>query len=260
MAQSKKPQAKAPAGGGGNKVFYLIGALIIVAGIGWVVMGGGGGVGTTAAMPTPQEFESIAATVEPDKSVGIVQGPADAPIEILEFADYSCPHCGTFSSFAGKLLRQNYVETADAPVRWITFDFVLGGFPNSIPASMAARCAGEQGAYWPYHDMLFSRQTQWYTSPNPGNQMGEIADELGLDTGAWRSCMSEARYLQEIAASRKYGESLGVGSTPTLFINGERISLEGVEPYSHIENLIQAELAAGSADSSAEAADTEGSE
>jgi protein-disulfide isomerase len=243
--QGKKPQSSAPQSGSGNRVFYLIGGLIVIAGIGWLVAARGGNVGTTAALPTPAEFEGIAATIEPDKGVGIVQGSPDAPVEILEFADYSCPHCGTFASFAGKLLRQNYVETPGGPVRWITFDFVLGGFPNSIPASMAARCAGEQGAYWPYHDMLFSRQTQWYTSPNPGNVMGEIADDLGLDTGAWRSCMSEARYLEQIAAARKYGESLGVGSTPTIFINGQRLDLTGVEPYSYIEGLIKQALAGG---------------
>jgi len=251
LAQKKKPQASPPQRGGGNRVFYLVGGLIVVAGIGWLVTARGGGVGATAALPSPAEFEGLAATIEPDKGVGIVQGAADAPIEILEFADYSCPHCGTFASFAGKLLRQNYVETPGGPVRWITFDFVLGGFPNSISASMAARCAGEQDAYWSFHDMLFSRQAQWNASLNPGNVMGvmgKIADDLGLDTGEWRSCMSEARYIEQIAAARKYGEQLGVGSTPTLFINGERIDLAGVEPYSHIENLIKAELAGASAE------------
>jgi len=240
----KKPQSGAPKSGSDNKVFYLIGAAIIIAGIGWLVTARGGGIGSTAALPTPAEFEGLAATAQPDKSVGIPLGDPNAPIEIMEFADYSCPHCASFSSFAGKLLRQNYVETGGGPVRWLSFDFVLGGFPNTIPASMAARCAGEQGAYWPYHDMLFARQTRWYTAANPSGMLGEIAEDLGLDTGAFRSCMSEARYIDEIAAARKYGESMGVGSTPTLFLNGQRLSLEGVEPYAYIESLIQAELAA----------------
>ena len=251
MAQKQNPKGKAaPKGGaakkqgGGNRAFLLIIALVVVAGVGWLVMARGGGIGSTAALPTPQEFEGIAATVEADKSAGLAQGSPDAPIEILEFADYSCPHCGTFSGFAGKLLRQNYVEPANGPVRWITFDFVLGGFPNTVSASMAARCAGEQGAYWPYHDMLFSRQNQWARSPNPAGTFDEIAGDVGLDRGQWGECMTEGRYIEQIAAARKYGESLGVGSTPTLFINGRQIDLAGVEPYSHIEGLIQAELAA----------------
>ena len=247
MSQKQRPQQSAPAKkGGGNRAFLIVIALIVVAGVGWLVMARGGGIGSTTALPTPQEFEGIAATVEADKSSGLVQGSPDAPVEILEFADYSCPHCGTFSGFAGKLLRQNYVEPAGGPVRWITFDFVLGGFPNTVSASMAARCAGEQGAYWAYHDMLFSRQNQWARSPNPAGAFNEIAEDVGLDTGQWGECMTEGRYIEQIAAARKYGESLGVGSTPTLFINGERIDLGGVEPYSHIEGLIQAELAASS--------------
>ncbi|MFV1986374.1 MAG: DsbA family protein [Gemmatimonadota bacterium] len=254
MAQSKESKGSPPQNGGGNKMFYLIGALIVVAGIWWLVTARGGS-GTTAALPTPAEFEGIAATAEPDKSVAIVQGSADAPIEIMEFADYSCPYCGQFASFAGKLLRQNYVETPDGPVRWLTFDFVLGGFPNSVPAAMGARCAGDQDAYWPYHDMLFSRQAQWSRSPNAGAALTEIADDLDLDTGEWRSCMSEARHLDQIAAARKYGESMGVNSTPTLFINGERIDLAGVEPYSHIEGLIKAALAAANDSASDEAGD-----
>ncbi len=248
MAQNK-PQAN-ESKEGGNRVFYLLGLLIVVAGAGWL-MSQRGGLGSTAAMPSPAEFEGLAATAQPDKNVGIPLGNPDAPIEIMEFADYSCPHCAQFSSFAGKLLRQNYVEVSGAPVRWITFDFVLGGFPNTISASMAARCAGEQDAYWIFHDMLFARQARWYTSQNPGGIYDEIADDVGLDQGAFRSCMSEGRYLDQIAAARKYGESLGVGSTPTIFINGRKLDMTGVEPYSFIEAQIQAALAA--AESSGEA-------
>lgn len=234
----------------------MLGLLIIVAGAGWL-LSQRGGLGSSAALPSPAEFEGLAATVQPDKSVGISLGAPGAPVEIMEFADYSCPHCAQFSSFAGKLLRQNYVETAGAPVHWIAFEFVLGTFPNTISASMAARCAGEQGAYWPYHDMLFARQTQWYTSPNPGNVYGEIAEDLGLDGGDFRACYSEGRYIDEIAAARKYGESLGVGSTPTLFVNGRKLDLNGVEPYTFIEAQIKAALAEGATES-AEGTDSGG--
>lgn len=236
--------------GGGNRVFYIIGALIVIAGIAWMIAARGGSA--SAALPTPAEFEGLAAAAQPDPSVGIAMGPENAPIEILEFADYSCPYCAQFVGFAGKLLRQNYVETENAPVRWIAYEFILGGFPNSVPASMTARCAAEQGMFWTVHDMLFSRQSRWYTSPNPDGELRDIAEQAGLDMGAWRECMSEARYVQQLAASRKYGEQLGVGSTPTIFLNGQRLDLSGVEPYSYIEGLIQAELAGGDAAAASE--------
>lgn len=252
MAQKKTPQGRGrPAGtgtdaGGGNRMFYLVVGAIVVAGIVWLLVARGGGAGSVADLPTPEEFQSLATEVEADASVGIPHGPESAPVEILEFVDYSCPACGRFAGFAGKLLRQNYVETADAPVRWVLYDYVLGSFPNSVPAAIAARCAGDQGRYWPMHDLLFSQQTSWYTSSSPGDVFADIASQVGLDMGAWRECVSEGRHLEEIAASRKYGEQMGVSSTPTLFLNGRRLDLQGRDPYSYIEGLIRAELEAGS--------------
>ena len=237
MAHSKQAQNTQAQG----RIFYLLAGLIVVAGVAWLLLARGGE--SLGALPTPAEFESIAATVEADSSVGITMGLASAPIEIMEFADYSCPHCAEFTGFAGKLLRQNYVEPADGPVRWVLYDFVLGGFPNTIPAAMAVRCAGEQGAYWPMHDLLFSRQRRWQTNPSPGGEFNDMASDIGLDTGSFKACMSEGRYIKQIAAARKYGDQLGVSSTPTLFIDGKQISFGTNEPYSYIENLIKAELA-----------------
>lgn len=252
MAQKKRPQGRGRSAGsgndsgGGNRLFYLIAGAIVLAGVAWLLVARGGGAGSPADLPTPEEFASLTTEVEADPSAGIPLGPQSAPVEILEFVDYSCPSCARFAGFAGKLLRQNYVETADAPVRWVLHDFVLGSFPNSVPAAIAARCAGDQGLYWPMHDLLFSQQTSWYTSSSPGDVFADIASQVGLEMGSWRECVSEGRHLEEIAASRKYGEQLGVGSTPTVFLNGQRVDLAGREPYSHIEGLIQAALEAGS--------------
>jgi len=249
LAQQKTPQGRGraagvpqPSSGGGNRVFYLIAGAVIVAGIAWLLVARGRGPGSGADLPTPAEFEALAADVEADPGVGIATGPESAPVEIFEFADYSCPHCATFAGFAGKLLRQNYVETAGAPVRWVMYDYVLGTFPNSVPAAIAARCAGDQDRYWPMHDLLFAQQTRWYTSGSPTDVFDEIAQRVGLEMGPWRECMSEGRHLEEIVASRKYGEQMGVSSTPTLFLNGRRLDLQGQEPYTYIEGLIRAEL------------------
>lgn len=241
MAQQSKSQ------GGGNRMFLIVAGLIVVAGVAWLLLARGGGIGQSAALPTPAEFEALSATVEADPSVGIALGEEDAPVEIVEFFDYSCPHCANFAGFAGKLLRQNYVETGGpetggGPVRWVIYDYVLGSFPNSVPAHMAARCAGEQGRYWPMHDLIFARQTRWYTGSAPEDELAEIAEEVGLDMGAYRECMSEGRYLEEIAAARALGSQRGVNSTPTIFIDGQRIDLTGREPYTYIEGLIQQRL------------------
>jgi len=249
VAQNKKQSgASAKSGGGGNKTFFLIAGVIAAAGVGWLLTAGGGAA--AGPLPTPAEFEALAAEVTADASKGIPLGSPDAPILIEEFVDYSCPACARFAGFPGKLIRQNYVETNNleggggGPVRWILHDYVLGTFPNSVPAAMAARCAGEQGRYWPLHDLLFARQTRWYTSSSPEDEFSRAAEDVGLDMGSYGECMGESRYLNDIASSRAYGTSRGVGSTPTVFLDGQLLNLAGTSPYEYIEGLIQERLAA----------------
>jgi len=258
LAQQKTPRARGrPAGtkpesDGGKWLFYGIAAVIVVAGMAWLLVARDRGIGQSAALPTPEEFQALAQEVDADSSVGISAGPETAPVELVEFADYSCPHCATFAGFAGKLLRQNYVETANAPVHWVMYDYVLGNFPNSVPAAIAARCAGDQGRYWPMHDLLFSRQNAWWSSGAPNQVFDDLAQQVGLDMEAYRECVADGRHLREVVASRKYGDQLGVSSTPTLFLNGRRLDLGGKEPYSYIEGLIKAELEAAAGKDSSE--------
>ena len=181
------------------------------------------------------------AEADADPAVGF-ELSASAPITIEEFYDPSCPACAQFSGFAGKLIRQSYVELADAPVRWVTYTVILGSFPNSIAAAHAERCADEQGLYWPMHDLLLARQMRWYTQPDPAGAIAEIASEAGVASDTFNECMRERRHLDDVAKSQKVAESRGVNSTPTLFFDGQRVNWAGSDPYTHIEGLIRARL------------------
>ncbi len=245
MAAKGKRQKAEPGGtgaqggakGGGGKGFYVLLGLVVAAGAAWLLMARGGGVGT-GDLPTPEEFAALATTIEADPAVGIALGRPDAPATIMEFADYSCPACRQFSAFHGRLIRQNYVE-GGGPVRWVLYDYVLGIFPHSVPASIAARCAGDQGSYWRMHDLLLSRQDRWSRGNDPGSVFLELADELGLDRGQLAACLEEGRHLESVAAARKYGEQLGVSSTPTLYFNGRRLELQPQGVYEQFEALIR---------------------
>ncbi|MCG8466894.1 MAG: DsbA family protein, partial [Gemmatimonadetes bacterium] len=94
------------------------------------------------------------------------------------------------------------------------------------------------------HDFIFARQTDWYTSSSPEDELSDLAEQVGLDMGAYNACMGESRYLEVIASSRAYGTERGVGSTPTVFLDGQLLNLAGTNPYEYIEGLIQARLAA----------------
>lgn len=234
--------------GGPNKIFYGLLGLVVIAGVAWLLVADGGEeVGTSPAAPITD-----LAGVEADPAVGLALGRENAPVTILEFADYSCPHCAQFAAFNGRLLRQNFVE-GGGPVRWVLYDYVLGSFPNSVSASLAARCAGEQGRYWPMHDLLLARQARWARESSPGGVYRDLAEEIGLDRGQFDECMDERRYLEEIAAARKYGDQLGVNSTPTLFLNGRQLDLQTEGSYEVLERLIEAAV-----DSAAAAGSSEG--
>lgn len=235
MAEPRRTGSREKQKGPGT-LFYALLGLVAVGGVAWLLLARGGGA---SELPTPAEFEALYAEVEADPSVGIPLGDPDAPVTIEEFADYSCPHCAQFGTFTGRLLRQNYVE-GGGPVRWVLYDYVLGTFPHSAPAAVAARCAGDQDAYWPMHDMLLARQREWAApGSDPQRRFGEFAERIGLDVAAFRSCLGEGRHIEEVAASRKLGAQRGVNSTPTLFLNGRELDLRTEGSYEPLERLIQ---------------------
>ncbi len=121
-------------------------------------------------------------------------------------------------------------------VRIVYRDNPLGGHPQAVPAAEAANCANEQGAYWQYHDKLFSYEY------NLGRDAYlSYAGELGLDMTTFTECLDSARYAEEVASDLAYAQSLGVYSTPTFYING--IFIEGALPYENFKSLIDQELA-----------------
>lgn len=219
--------------GGGGKLFYLILGLVVIAGVAFLLLADRDGEDIATA-PLPAWLDQV----EADPEAGVVLGSEDAPVQIMEFADYQCPYCARFGTFTGRLIKQNYVREREL-ARWVMYDFPLG-FPNSLSSSLAARCAGEQGGFWPMHDLLLSRQTEWGPSESPVRVFSGYAGELGLDRAAFRACIEERRHLEEIIASRRYGEELGVQGTPSIFLNGRQLDLATETSYESLEQLILA--------------------
>jgi protein-disulfide isomerase len=158
-----------------------------------------------------------------------VYGPADAPITIVEFSDFNCGYCRKF-----------YVETFwplleayPSQIRFVYRDLpVVGGFE----AAQAAQCAHEQGAFWEYHDLLF-------TGTLGHDRAGylQYAEDLGLDSDALAECFDSGRYAEEVEADARYAFNLGANGTPTFFVNG--IPMVGAQPLANFVQVIEAELA-----------------
>lgn len=228
------------------KPFYIGLAVVAIVGVVIVarqVMGGGG---TAAREPV----EVMIDPAELSRVQGISIGSPQAPVVIYEFADFQCPGCGTFATFTAPLIKERLVETGQ--VRFVYYDFPLPQHRHAFLAARAARCANAQDRFWDYHDVLFARQSTWSAMSDAVDYFADLADDIGLDEGSFESCLRSDRYQEEVSRSLRLGQTLGVQSTPSLFVNMKR--LQGVPDYRELEQIVRAEMgAAPGADTAAPA-------
>ena len=174
-------------------------------------------------------------------------GPADAPIVIVEFSDYQCPYCTQWHDSTYKPLLAAY----PGKIRLVYRNFPLPFHQNAYMAAEAALCAGDQNAYWQYHDALFTHNDQ--LNNQAGTALGEdayhqYASDLGLNLDAFDNCMKTEKYKQAVQSDIDYANSLPVDSngdtavsgTPTFFINGYRIV--GAQPLAYFQQIIDDQL------------------
>ncbi|HWP67498.1 MAG TPA: thioredoxin domain-containing protein [Candidatus Limnocylindria bacterium] len=150
------------------------------------------------------------------------KGPADAPVTIVEFSDFQCPACAHAFLDLHDLVRRR------SDVRLVFRHFPLdercnddlqhGVHPVACLAACAAECAGQQGKFWEYHDLLFENQATLSRDAFFG-----FARELGLDIARFRTCLDAPETMALVRDDVRAGNSLGIESTPTIFINGRRI-------------------------------------
>ncbi|MGH2582673.1 MAG: DsbA family protein [Anaerolineales bacterium] len=169
-------------------------------------------------------------TIEPDDPV---LGPEGAPVTIVEFSDFECPFCERYAQQThGQLL-----ETYGGQIRFVYKDFPITSLhAHAFSAAVAAQCAREQDAFWPYHDLLFSGEL-----PLGAESYVSYAERLNLNMTGFLQCLDEERNADIVQGDFDYGIELGVTSTPTFFING--IALVGAQPFELFAQIIDYELA-----------------
>jgi protein-disulfide isomerase len=170
------------------------------------------------------------------RRLGFDRGRADAPVVVVEFSDFGCPFCASFSRDEWPVLEREFVTTGR--VRWKHVPFVAGMFPNSDQAARAAECAGQQGKFWPMHDLLFARQREWKGSGGSEAVFQAYARQAGLDaarfSACWRSPAAEAR----VRASTRAADAAFVRATPSFLVNGRLV--EGALPLEDFRQVLRA--------------------
>ena len=116
-------------------------------------------------------------------------------------------------------IKHNYVKTGQVK---LVFNPILDHGDRSLQAHQAAECAGEQGQFWPMHDVLFSFQQQLFAG-DPQETVKELAAKVELDLEQFNTCMAEQRYAELVQSQDEYRRQLGIRTRPTLDVNGQFI-------------------------------------
>ena len=162
----------------------------------------------------------------------VLEGDADAPITIIEYASLTCPHCASFHTTAYPALKENYIDTGK--VKFIYRDFPLND--PALAATMIARCGGED-KYLGFIDLMLKQQTRWTSSTDLLGALKGIAKLGGVSSAQVDACLSDQVLGQNVLDRARAGtEEFGISSTPSLVINGKLH--EGGRDYASLAKAI----------------------
>jgi protein-disulfide isomerase len=165
---------------------------------------------------------------------GELLGSPSAPVLLEEYADFQCPACAALERRLGPTIRR-LAQTGK--IRFVFHNFAFIG-PESLRAASAATCAGDQGKFWPYHDLLFAEQAPENSGALTHARLLEFGRRVGLTDERFTRCVEEDRYVPWVRQVTEEGSRRGVTGTPTLFRNGEELPLDQVQTPEELERAV----------------------
>jgi len=159
----------------------------------------------------PLAAEKIAAIAKADAPA---YGPETATVTVVEFSDFQCPFCSRAAT-VGQKLKQQYSDR----VRFVFRQFPLSFHQQAHLAAQASLAAHAQGKFWEYHDKLFADQSKL---ERPA--LEQVAKDVGLNVGEFKKALDEKKFAPAVDADMKLGEEVAVEGTPTMFVNGQRVT------------------------------------
>lgn len=161
---------------------------------------------------------------------GHSKGPAASPVSIVVFSDFQCPYCSNLDASLRRIGKEY-----GAQVRITSKQFPLPAHRQASKAAEAALCAADQARYWEMHEMLFTDQ-----GAVAEEQFSELARRVGIDVHLFENCMNTHGSVGELSRDITEARSVGVSSTPTLFING--LLVVGAKPYEVLSEMVNTEI------------------
>jgi len=162
-------------------------------------------------------------------------GPENAQITLEEFGDFQCPPCGKLSEPLNAIQKKYNL-------RLIYRNYPLPNHSHAKEAACAAEAAGRQGKFWPMHDLLFREQAVWSNSTDARSLFQAYAGMLQLDLNRFKTDSESPGVQQKVENDQGRGASIGVKTTPTLFLNNEAVPPDQLDPAklsTFVENAMQ---------------------
>ena len=191
------------------------------------------------AAPAEEAAPAEATAADPAAVPDMVLGEDNAPVTIIEYGSFTCPHCAAWHADVYPQLKADYIDTGKA--RFVFREVYLDRF--GLWASMIARCGGEM-RFFPIHDMIYEQQREWIGDQQP-QTIADNLRRLGLAAGIGQeqldACLNDAAQAEALVAwYQSNAEADAIDSTPTFLINGEKAS--GEMPYEEFKALVDAQL------------------
>lgn len=208
-----------------RKSLFIIGGAVLAA---LVVVGG-----LIALQAINEE-----ASVEPPIGAGRVLGSADAPVTIVEYADFQCPSCKKAATDIVPVIEEEYISKGLVKLEYRYFPF-LG--QESWDAAQAAAAAEEQGKFWEYYAALYNAQGAENAGVFSYDNLLELASQVGLDVDQFDATLASNKNLAVVQADADAARDRGVDSTPTFFVGETKVV--GARAIGDFRDAIEAELA-----------------
>lgn len=167
------------------------------------------------ATPAPEMAKRV-----PDEQ-GHVLGPANAPVTVVEFADFQCPYCGSAELIVKQIISQ-YPEE----VKFVYRHFPLTSIhPHALQAARASECASAHAKFWEMHDLIFSQQQDFSKNDFSADEFfPALADKIGINKFEFSDCLKDQAVSEYVTKDISDGLRYGVNATPTFFVNQQKVT------------------------------------
>ena len=187
--------------------------------------------------PTTAPLKISKAETEASGETVHVLGPDKAAVTIEEFGDFQCPPCGRLSEPLNELQKKYNL-------RLVYRNYPLPMHAHAKEAAYAAEAAAHQGKFWEMHDLLYKEQAVWSHSNDVRSLFNAYAGMLQLDLSRFRTDLDSNEVQQKVATDQRRGDTIGVKTTPTLFLNNEAVAPADTNPEKIpelVENLVKSQ-------------------